>query len=79
MPTKLQTRKKTANRSKRTTTKNASKSQERNWRKEDRENLDTLEFIQAIDRYRRRTQKAFPTWSEVLDILKSLGYRKIQK
>ena len=38
---------------------------------------DTLEFIQAIDTYRRRFDRSFPAWSEVLSILKSLGYRKV--
>jgi hypothetical protein len=39
--------------------------------------LDTLEFIQAIDRFKRKTQKLFPSWSEILQILRSLGYRKV--
>ena len=38
---------------------------------------DTVEFIKAVDSYRRRFDKAFPNWSEVLDILKSLGYSKV--
>ncbi len=38
---------------------------------------ETLEFIKAIDDYRRRFDRAFPTWSEVLDILRALGYRKV--
>jgi hypothetical protein len=38
---------------------------------------DTVEFIQAIDAYRRRYDKSFPSWSEVLSLLKSLGYRKV--
>ena len=48
----------------------------KSWQDEDRENLEILEFIQAVDRFKRRTQKAFPSWSEVLKILKDLGYRK---
>ncbi len=38
---------------------------------------ETVEFIQAIDAYRRRYDRSFPAWSEVLSILKSLGYRKV--
>ncbi len=49
----------------------------KNWQDEDRESRETLEFIQAIDRYKRRTQKAFPTWTEVLEIITALGYRKV--
>ena len=37
---------------------------------------DVLEFITAIDEYKRAHQRPFPTWSEVLDIVKSLGYDK---
>ena len=54
----------------------AADKQSKNWQDEDRESRETLEFIQAIDRYKRRTQKAFPTWTEVLEILRSLGYQK---
>ena len=46
---------------------------------EEEQRMDVLEFIQAVDRYKRRTQKAFPPWSDILKILKSLGYRKIVK
>jgi len=45
-------------------------------RTEERRSLDTLEFIKAIDRFKRKKQKVFLSWSEVLDILRSLGYRK---
>ena len=38
---------------------------------------ETVEFIQAIDAFRRRYAKSFPAWSEVLAIFKSLGYRKV--
>ena len=37
---------------------------------------DEREFIDALGVYKRRTGKAFPTWSEVLAILKALGYEK---
>ena len=51
--------------------------QERNAVNGEKGDLEVLEFIQAVDRYKRKTQKAFPTWSEILGILKSLGYRKV--
>jgi hypothetical protein len=35
---------------------------------------DVLEFITAIDEYKRLYQRPFPTWSEVLEIVKRLGY-----
>jgi len=37
---------------------------------------DVLEFITAIDEYKRVHQRQFPGWSEVLEILKTLGYEK---
>lgn len=37
---------------------------------------DELEFINAINAYKQAYHKPFPTWSEVLHVLKWLGYRK---
>lgn len=37
---------------------------------------EVLDFIEAIDRFRLAHQRPFPTWSEVLHIVKSLGYRR---
>lgn len=37
---------------------------------------DELEFMTAVDRYRREHRRPFPTCCEVLAVLKSLGYRK---
>lgn len=37
---------------------------------------DVLEFIQAIDDYKRAEGRPFPTWSEILDIVKELGYER---
>lgn len=48
-------------------------------RKEERVELDTLEFIQAVDRFKRKTLKVFPSWSEILEILRTLGYQKVME
>jgi cell division septation protein DedD len=37
---------------------------------------DVLEFIAAIDAYKRTHGRPFPNWSEILKIVKSLGYRR---
>lgn len=37
---------------------------------------DELEFVKAIERYKARTGKMFPAWTEILQVLKDLGYRK---
>lgn len=36
-----------------------------------------VEFMRAMDDYKRKSGRPFPTWSEVLEVLISLGYRKI--
>jgi len=38
---------------------------------------DEVEFMRAMDDYKRRSGRQFPTWSEVLEVLRDLGYRKI--
>jgi len=38
--------------------------------------LEEIEFIRAIDKYKRKYNRPFPTWSEVLAIVKELGYVK---
>ena len=40
---------------------------------------ELLEFIQAIDDYKRLHNRPFPSWSEVLEILKQLGYEKAER
>jgi hypothetical protein len=35
-------------------------------------------FMKAMDQYKRANRRPFPTWSEVLEVLRSLGYRKIE-
>jgi len=33
-------------------------------------------FVTAIDAYKRVNQKPYPTWTEVLEVIRKLGYRK---
>lgn len=35
------------------------------------------EFIQAIERYKKSTGRKFPSWREVLALLKEMGYRRV--
>ena len=37
---------------------------------------EELEFINAVNAYKQRHGRPFPTWSEVLHVLRALGYRK---
>ncbi|MDA1231863.1 MAG: hypothetical protein O2856_13910 [Planctomycetota bacterium] len=36
-----------------------------------------VEFMKAMDDYKRKSGRPFPTWSEVLEVMMSLGYRKV--
>jgi hypothetical protein len=36
-----------------------------------------MEFMHAIQNYKQRSGRMFPTWSEVLEVLRSLGYEKV--
>ncbi len=36
-----------------------------------------IEFMRAMDDYKRKSGRSFPTWSEVLEVMMSLGYRKV--
>jgi hypothetical protein len=40
-------------------------------------NTDEIEFMRAMDLYKRANRRPFPTWSEVLEVLRALGYRKV--
>ncbi|MBX6315218.1 MAG: hypothetical protein IRY99_20255 [Isosphaeraceae bacterium] len=36
-----------------------------------------LEFMQAMQEYKAKSGRMFPTWSEVLEVLRGLGYEKV--
>lgn len=38
-----------------------------------------VEFMRAMDEYKRRAGRQFPTWSEVLEVIRSLGYRQVEE
>ena len=38
---------------------------------------DQFEFVMAIDEYKRANNRPFPSWTEVLEVLQYLGYRKV--
>ena len=40
-------------------------------------NEEQLEFLKAMDEYKRVNHRPFPTWTEVLDVMLYLGYRKV--
>ena len=38
---------------------------------------EQFEFLMAIEEYKRQNTRPFPTWTEVLEVIKALGYRKV--
>ena len=38
---------------------------------------DEIEFMKAMDQYKRANRRPFPTGSEVLEVCRALGYRKV--
>lgn len=36
-----------------------------------------MEFMMAMNEYKQRSGRMFPTWSEVLEVLQGLGYEKV--
>lgn len=39
---------------------------------------DEVEFMNALDAYKRRSGRMFPTCSEILEVIRDLGYRKVE-
>ncbi len=38
-----------------------------------------VEFMQAMQDYKVSSGRMFPTWSEVLEVLRSIGYEKVEE
>ena len=38
---------------------------------------EQFEFLMSVDEYKRKNTRPFPTWTEVLEVIKALGYRKV--
>lgn len=38
---------------------------------------ELLEFVLALDEYKRLNNRPFPSWSEVFEVIQYLGYRKV--
>ncbi len=39
---------------------------------------EQFEFIMAIETYKKVNKRIYPTWTEVLEVVRQLGYRKIK-
>jgi hypothetical protein len=51
-------------------------SDDRRSAEEGRMSEEQFEFLMAIEEYKRLNARPFPSWTEVLDVIKALGYRK---
>jgi len=40
---------------------------------------EQFDFLMAIDEYKKANARPFPTWTEVLEVIKALGYRKVSE
>ena len=38
---------------------------------------EQFEFVMAMDEYKRANKRPFPSWTEVLEVVKYLGYRRV--
>ena len=38
---------------------------------------EVLDFIKTLDEFKKVKNRPFPTWSEVLEVLKCMGYRQV--
>lgn len=55
------------------------RSPERRAAEEGEMNQEQFEFLMAMDQYKRANQRPFPTWTEVLEVIKAMGYRKVEE
>ena len=40
---------------------------------------DEIEFMQALDAYKRANGRMFPTCSEILEVIRALGYERVRQ
>ena len=53
------------------------RSEDRKAAEEGEMTAEQFEFIMAVNEYKQLNKRPFPTWTEVLDIIRALGYRRV--
>ena len=53
------------------------RSDERKSAEEGEMNVEQFEFVMAIETYKRVNRRLYPTWTEILEVVDQLGYRKV--
>ena len=38
---------------------------------------EQFEFVMAVEAYKKVNKRLYPTWTEILEVLNQLGYRKV--
>ncbi len=39
---------------------------------------EQFEFVMAIETYKKVNKRMYPTWTEILEVVRQLGYRKVE-
>jgi hypothetical protein len=55
------------------------RSDERRAAEEGEMTAEQFEFVMAIETYKKVNKRLYPTWTEVLEVINQLGYRKVMK
>ena len=53
------------------------RSDERKSAEEGQMSNEQFEFLMVIDEYKRKNARPFPSWTEILEVIKAMGYRKV--
>ena len=54
------------------------RSDERKSAEEGEMNSHQFEFVMAIETYKKVNRRMYPTWTEILEVVSQLGYRKVK-
>jgi hypothetical protein len=54
------------------------RSDERRSAEEGEMNAEQFEFVMAIETYKKVNRRMYPTWTEILEVVRQLGYRKVE-
>jgi len=56
-----------------------SRSDDRKSAEEGEMTAEQFEFVMAIETYKKVNKRMYPTWTEVLEVVRQLGYRKVER
>ncbi len=53
------------------------RSEERKAAEEGQMTDEQFEFLMTVEQYKKENRRPFPTWTEILEVMKAMGYRKV--